>query len=162
MRIINLTAHTPTPEQIEAGVVDLPQPLAGQIKSLLDVDVEHLCSLNSREQEHLLSERARLIVELLMEWVMEEVTAKIDAVREQRELPTREIFTLLHTYPLPPIMIGGHPGLMDHLKAQIRKCGAQWHEAQSQRVSVDLPQPDGTVKKISNFVHVGFRPPVEE
>lgn len=35
MKIVNLTQHTPTPEQIEAGVFDLEQDARDEIKDLL-------------------------------------------------------------------------------------------------------------------------------
>lgn len=38
VKIINMTQHDPTPEQIEAGVVDLPKEIREKVKELLSFD----------------------------------------------------------------------------------------------------------------------------
>ena len=51
-------------------------------------------------------------------------------------------------------VIQGHPGAV--VKFVSLYGGANCYYAQSDRISIDQPQPDGTVKKISQFKHKGF------
>jgi hypothetical protein len=54
------------------------------------------------------------------------------------------------------VMIGGAPYLMGALENAVRECGFTPVYAFSKRESVDQPQPDGSVRKIAVFRHLGF------
>ena len=122
MTIINLTQHPATPEQIEAGVVDLPPDLRATLTKLLTFD--------TRPTFEDVQDRAEAIA-LLADSVLDEV-AGVAA------------------------MLGGAPFLMAPLeRALIDKCIEPMY-AFSRRVSVEEPQPDGSVRKVNIFKHAGF------
>lgn len=54
------------------------------------------------------------------------------------------------------VMIGGAPFLMAELERQLKMRGIRALYAFSERASVDVTGPDGTVTKTSQFVHLGF------
>ena len=54
------------------------------------------------------------------------------------------------------VMIGGAPFFMGHLEAALKKVGHKPVYAFSKRESVDRVQPDGTVRKVTIFKHLGF------
>jgi cell wall-associated NlpC family hydrolase len=54
------------------------------------------------------------------------------------------------------VMIGGAPYLMGALENAVKECGFTPVYAFSKRESIDQPQPDGSVKKIAVFRHLGF------
>jgi len=54
------------------------------------------------------------------------------------------------------VMIGGAPYLMGALEKALRESGFTPVYAFSKRESVEQPQPDGSVKKIQVFRHLGF------
>lgn len=58
--------------------------------------------------------------------------------------------------PCKRAMIGGAPYLMPALEQELRRVGIQPVYAFSKRVSIDQPQPDGSVKKISAFKFEGL------
>ena len=52
-------------------------------------------------------------------------------------------------------MIGGMPSFMEHFPYALRSYGIDRVYAHTDRISVDVPQPDGSVVKRSNFVYGG-------
>ena len=54
------------------------------------------------------------------------------------------------------VLIGGAPWLMSHLEAELKNRGFVPLYSFSERVSVEVTQPDGSVKKVSTFKHVAF------
>ena len=54
------------------------------------------------------------------------------------------------------VMIGGAPYLMSALERELKGIGKHVMYAYSERVSEDHVQPDGSVKKVSAFKHIGF------
>jgi hypothetical protein len=54
------------------------------------------------------------------------------------------------------VLLGGAPFFMGALEKAIRECGFTPVYAFSKRESVDQPQPDGSVKKVAVFRHLGF------
>ena len=54
------------------------------------------------------------------------------------------------------VMIGGAPYLMSLLEAELIREGIQPLYAYSERVSEDQVQPDGSVRKVNVFRHLGF------
>ena len=55
-------------------------------------------------------------------------------------------------------MIGGAPALMELLAQYLRNADIRPCYAFSARVSTEVTQPDGTVKKVSEFKHIGWWP----
>lgn len=117
--MINLTQHAATPEQIAAGVVDLPPAFQHHLKQLLTFD-----TLPTRE----------------------EILYRADAIATEIIPPD------FHTEAL----IGGAPYLMEPLRRALEVCGITAYYAFSERVSEEMPQPDGSVRKVNVFKHVGF------
>lgn len=56
----------------------------------------------------------------------------------------------------PAAMIGGAPYLMAHLEQALRDVDCTPMYALSDRVSAEQVQPDGSVRKVNVFRHVGF------
>ena len=52
-------------------------------------------------------------------------------------------------------MIGGMPALMEHFPYALRSYGIDRVYAHTDRISVDVPQPDGSVVKRSKFAYGG-------
>jgi hypothetical protein len=126
--ILNLTQHAATPEQREAGVIDLP---AGQRADL--VEALTFVSLPSAVE---ISERAAFITELAC-------ANGLGCDDSDDPHPTAA-------------MIGGAGYLMPALERALTGYGIQPVHAFSQRVSVEAAQPDGTVVKTNVFRHVGW------
>ena len=53
-------------------------------------------------------------------------------------------------------MIGGMPALMPHLERELIALDISVGYARTERVSVDQTQPDGSVRKVSQFRHAGL------
>ena len=54
------------------------------------------------------------------------------------------------------VMLGGAPYLMGALEKAVRECGFTPVYAFSQRESEEITQPDGSVRKVQVFRHIGF------
>jgi hypothetical protein len=118
VKIVNLTQHPASAEQVEAGVFDLE-----------GADLDHLLRLltfaepPSREK---LAERASAIAGLAAE------------------------------YGARAAMIGGAPFLMAPLEAALLERGVRPLYAFSRRESDEQAQPDGSIRKVAVFRHLGF------
>ena len=123
MKILNLTQHAPTDEQVEAGVVNPGLTSREDLSALLTFDKLPTSS--------------------------EVRKAAMDiALRAFRE----RISGICTTH----VMIGGAPFLMPHLERTLRDMGFDVMYAFSERESTEQTQPDGSVRKINVFRHVGF------
>lgn len=54
------------------------------------------------------------------------------------------------------VMVGGMPSFMPILQAELVKADISVGYARTERVSIDQVQPDGSVRKVSVFKHVGM------
>jgi len=86
----------------------------------------------------------------------------MDALPTRQEIEARcaDIATLasLHEPVALQAMIGGAPWMMSALEAALMDVGIEPVYAFSVRESVDQRQPDGSVRKVAVFRHVGFVP----
>lgn len=130
--ILNLTQHEATPEQVEAGVVDLSGSDRQNLKSLLTFD--------ELPDPSRVIEAVSLIVRLA-EFVI------IDYLDNNKE--DFEHFRFC-------AMIGGAPWMMSLLERRLREAGIRPVYAFSKRQVVEEMQADGTVKKSMIFKHEGF------
>jgi len=130
MKIINLTQHVATSEQVEEGVVDLPADYQANLRALLTFD-----SLPDRRE---VVARAEAIGEIAEAFAVD--SGAIDSGGEIRA------------------MIGGAPFLMRALEDALMDRGITPIYAFSRRESVEERQPDGSVRKINFFRHAGFVP----
>jgi hypothetical protein len=130
--IVNLTQHPATPDQISAGVVDIPaHAREGMIEALT------FSELPTREG---IRARAAQLAELAV----------------QNGLGTDD-----GDDPIPTAaMIGGAMWLMGPLASELRLRGIKPVFAFSVRETEEVTQADGTVKKVSVFRHAGFVPAV--
>jgi hypothetical protein len=126
--IVNLTQHLATPEQIEAGVIDLPPAEREALTALLTFD-----SLPTRQE---IADRAADIAEL---------AAYNGLGGDDADSP-----------PAAAAMIGGAPYLMPALDAALRAVNITPLYAFSVRESVEQTQADGSVRKVNVFRHAGF------
>jgi hypothetical protein len=136
-RILNLTQHDPTPEQIEAGVtcgdVSTDQELV-EFRKLLTFDTLPT-PVEVRQRAQQIAEYAR------------KTTTLVDYGGDSG-LCVNERFRFA--------MIGGAPFLMAPLEDALRRVGIVPLYAFSIRESLDQIQPDGSVRKTAVFRHQGF------
>lgn len=125
--IINLTQHPASPEQIAAGVVDLPAAQRALLSQSLTVD-----TLPTRQE---ITDRC----------------ANIAALAVHNGIGADDCD------PHPPqAMIGGAPWMMRALEDSLADVGVAPVYAFSVRESVENPQPDGSIRKVNVFRHAGF------
>jgi hypothetical protein len=134
-RILNLTQHTPTPEQIAAGVT------CGELSPEQIMEIRSLLSFETLPSSSEVAQRAQQIAKI----------ASCAIWREKSALPYAQEWggEPLHTEAnyFEFAMIGGEPYLMAPLEAALRAHGITPLYAFSVRESVDQVQPDG---------HAGF------
>ncbi len=139
--MLNATQHKATPGQIAAGVFDLPAPVAGRLHELLTF-------VRCPDRAEVLA-RADQIADLVTK--MAEPAARSAA----GPLGNGDVGAAC-----TDVMIGGALWLMGPLEQALLKRGLQPYYAFSERVSVEQPQPDGSVRKTNEFRHAGFVPAV--
>lgn len=128
--IINLTQHPATPEQIEAGVTDLPQAQRAALVAALTVD-----TLPKRQE---IAQRCLCIAEIALQ---------------------NGLGDDMDDDPVPAsAMIGGAPWMMAALESALQERGIAPLYAFSVRESAEQAMPDGTVRKVNIFRHAGFVP----
>lgn len=131
-KILNLTQHSATPEQLEEGVVDLLPNEKAMLISLLTVD-----EIPSTEEILARCEKIALL-------------AANNGLGGDDSCD-----------PHPQsAMIGGAPWMMSSLEHALFGQWIEPVYAFSVRESVDVNMPDGTVRKMSVFKHAGFVPAV--
>jgi hypothetical protein len=130
--IINLTQHPASPEQVSAGVVDLPEP--AELRRLLTFD-----DLPSPGE---VADRAAQIAALAVE-----TRDRLRGSDSADDWITAENLAA---------MIGGAPFLMGPLEAALRAESIRPEFAFSRRESVEETQADGSVRKVAAFRHLGF------
>lgn len=130
--IINLTQHKATPDQIKAGVVDLPEGYRDALVSFLTF--EELPTPKTIEYK---ADCLRALVDSFCEDL-----AEVQGV-PMRDLPSE-------------VMIGGAPYLMPTLVRLLCEEGYRPLFAFTKRESVEKTMPDGTVVKTNVFRHAGF------
>jgi hypothetical protein len=127
--ILNLTQHVTTDEQ-EAQLVVEPRMTKDKIRELLTFE-----EIPSKEEIELRAEKlARIAVSEASHYAGD---------------TDNEVW-------ITRVLIGGAPFFMGALEKAVREMGFQPVYAFSKRESVDIPQPDGSVKKIQVFRHLGF------
>lgn len=117
MKIVNLTQHKATPEQVSVGVVDIEDQ--HDAETLMDC-------LNFREIPT--AEEINITAEAIAD-----IGLQGDAA-----------------------MIGGAPYLMSALEKELINRGIKPIYAFSKRESVEELHPDGSIRKITIFRHLGF------
>lgn len=130
IEIINLTQHLATPEQLTEGVMDMPKEERAQLVRLLTVD-------EVPTWEEILN-RCADIAQLACH-------NGLGGDDGDDPHPTKA-------------MIGGAPAMMAPLEAALHEVGIEPIYAFSKRISVDQHQPDGSVRKVMDFRHIGWWP----
>ena len=131
MKILNLTQHTATAEQVEAGVQDM---LAASLSGLKDA-----LTFDAAPSAAEITERAEYIAELAAMYDLSQ--SDDDGGCEQ--------------YPTAA-MIGGALWLMAPLARELRARGITPMFAFTRREVVESHGPDGAVTKTAVFRHTGF------
>lgn len=159
--ILNLTQHAATPDQIAAGVVDAANPK--RLAELLTIrigGVGAFAELDPAIQADLLRLRANAIIEtFVLPWVVK-VTREHFLQLSEEPIKSWDNVRVLNARNMPRIqaMIGGFAPLMATLVPMLKEIGCDPLYALSDRVSVEETQPDGTVRKVNEFRHMGFYP----
>lgn len=153
--ILNLTQHPATPEQIKAGVVDVPSEQRPRLTALLTFPAKDLAD-NPSAAYQFIESRARSLVS---EFVLPELMSRASALLAEGGYTAfgPEALTLLRPGTVTvEVMIGGASFFAAPLERALLDVGAQPLYALSERESVEEVLPDGTVKKIGVFRHLGF------
>jgi hypothetical protein len=124
--ILNLTQHPATPEQTAAGVIEPPAEIAAQVRAALTVD-----ALPSR-------------TEILDRCAQIALLAVHNGLGEDDDPHPQQA------------MIGGAPWMMRALEDALLAQGIQPIYAFSLREGAEQTAPDGAVRKVNVFRHVGF------
>lgn len=153
--ILNLTQHAATETQKEAGVVDLSPEQKAKLCSLLTLEKDALTA-SPEVRDTLLDSRVASIVALIWPQVS---TWFID--RAKRTLEVADELGAMAGWneghrPLGQAMIGGAPYLVERLARRLKELEVTPLYATSERVSVEETQPDGSVRKVQVFQHLGF------
>lgn len=127
MFVLNLTQHLASPEQVEAGVQNVPSFDREALRALLT-----FTELPTRQE---VEWRARDLALFAHNWV-----------RASGDEPDSGY----------KVMIGGAPFLMEPLVNALRRWEFAPVFAFSKRESVDVVQEDGSVRKTAVFRHLGF------
>lgn len=130
MTILNLTQHQPTPEQIEAGVVNLPDEMWARVRELLtfeEIPNANQMASNAREI-------ARIAAEFFESGASEDNMFNFKGAA----------------------MIGGAPYFIPFLVSILMVFRIIPLFSFTKRVSVEEHQPDGTVVKRTVFRHEGW------
>lgn len=92
----------------------------------------------------------------LREKLVKALTFSAQYCREDLEAAAQEVVSIVKEIDCFRTMVGGMPSFMPVLEAALVKEGCAVGYARSERVSEDHVQPDGSVKKIAVFKHVGM------
>ena len=135
-RILNLTQHSPTPEQKLAGVT------CGDITDGQEQELRKLLTFDTIPTPVEVRQRAQQIAAYAAK-----TTTLVDYGGDSG---------LCVNEPFSRAMIGGAPFLMGPLEEALRRVGIVPLYAFSTRESVEQVQPDGSVRKVAVFRHQGF------
>ena len=128
MKILNLTQHKATLEQLQQGVVNVHDDIHSAMVDLLT------------------------FVGLPTKAEVKEVANKLAALVQNEIINSYE----KESYYINKVMIGGAPFLMQPLANAIERMGYEVVYAFSERVSIETIGSDGTVTKVNQFKHIGF------
>jgi hypothetical protein len=127
--ILNLTQHVATDEQ-KAQLVVEPRMTKEKIKKLLTFE-----EIPTKEE---IEARAEKLAEIAV---------------SEASMYAGETDNVVW---ITRVMLGGAPYLMGALEKAVRECGFTPVYAFSQRESEEITQPDGSVRKVQVFRHIGF------
>jgi len=147
--IINCTQHQSSPEQKDAGVIDLPEGYAERVREAL--------TFNAIPTWKEMMSRARAVLDAVHEYVTLDLIGEPMLFHEFAD--SNSIKAALEAKGLPTslaIMIGGAPFFMAALEEQAFAYGYVPLYAFSKRVVVEVRAEDGTVTKTAKFKHEGF------
>jgi len=143
--IINLTQHKSTKDQEAAGVIE-PQK---------KTDIQALLTFVELPTKDEIRKRARQLAETALEEVisvLHDICMKCDDC-ETVDCPEP---ISCDKVPEMAIMVGGAPYLMRELEEELQRFGLKVVYAFSRREMKETYQPDGSVKKVMVFRHLGF------
>ena len=148
MAILNLTQHTATVDQVEAGVVNINPALQGKLKELLTFEVPP----SSGE----VTDRAEKLVDLFKAHIALEAASTFGQLLAKGvEVTYAEVLASTKA-AYEAAMIGGAPFLMAPLEAALLARRINPCYSFSVRVSTEVTGEDGVVHKSNVFKHVGF------
>lgn len=151
-KTLNLTQHVASQAQLKAGVLDLPESIQQQVKDLLTFHAVPTAEEIRQRAEQLAYEAASHV------WELAEQEAKKLAPYFWGEDEGLAPSPAQCKGEFSRVMIGGAPYLMGPLAEALREHGLEPVFAFTERVSVDEPQADGSVRKVAVFRHSGWVP----
>ena len=136
--ILNLTQHTATPEQREAGVYDPKTP----------EDIKAALTFNELPSKQEIETKALTLAALAVREVFHQVLADRPESEEMLDIESQMLGMR--------VMIGGAPYLMAPLEKALRDANLTPVYAFSKRESVEVILDNGDVRKTAVFKHLGF------
>ena len=136
--ILNLTQHTATPEQREAGVYDPKTP----------EDIKAALTFNELPSKQEIETKALTLAALAVKEVFHQVLEDRPASEEMLDIESQMLGMR--------VMIGGAPYLMAPLEKALRDANLTPVYAFSKRESVEVILDNGDVRKTNIFKHLGF------
>ena len=127
--VFNLTQHEATGPQLDDGLLARTPALAERIKELLTIPSSELLGPTADAS---LADRARQLAGIALDDFEEGCGAEF-------------------------VMVGGHLELTALVVKYLRQAGLVPVYSVSDRVSRDVFMADGTVKKVSEFTHLGWK-----
>ena len=142
--VFNATQHSATLDQKVVGVMDLEDELLASLKKSITFG-------STYTKEDLVKAAEEVATILYKSWDKYCWSLTKD-VHPQDEIGFQNCW-----YHTPKkCMIGGMPSFMPVLESVLKEKGWEVGYACSERVSVDQHMPDGSVRKVNSFKHVGF------
>ena len=149
MVILNLTQHKATEEQIKDGVIDFQEDYNTKLKELL--------TFNDIPDCKEVQERADEVVKLVEEFLLDDLSPVKDEVKSIKSIKDEKERMKEYKKLNIGFMIGGALFLMKPLIERLNCIGTPMF-AFTKRITEEIPQSDGSVKKIAIFKHEGFVP----
>lgn len=156
MKMINLTQHKASPEQVLQGLRDVAD--RARLQQILTISEVALCA----SEDVLSSVLDRKVQALLTEFVLPEKAETVRRFMRSRANEDLSVFTdsevlNMHQHAARVyVLVGGAPILMERLIPALRAIGAVPHHALSGRVVDEVLAEDGTTIKRSVFRHIRF------
>lgn len=164
MKVLNLTQHTPTPDQINDGLAQNQNP--SRVQELLTISEESLRASDSALDGILDQKVQNLISEFILPMQVENLlqfvtshnpgTSWADPFSNWKGMEARILNAAWEALAVK-VLVGGAPILMERLIPAIKNIGAIPVYSLTGRVVTEVTLPDGGVKKIAEFRHIRWK-----
>ena len=144
--ILNLTQHKATPEQVEAGVIDLPEKYRERLTRAL--------TFTYAPDKYVIEDRVNAIINIVIDFCIDPDSPIRQEVLDMLDLAGLDTDAFKESFDFH-FMIGGALWIIKPLVEKLMQIGTPVF-AFSERVSEEKLQDDGSVVKVNVFKHRGF------